>query len=206
MVFYTLIKGLIIGFTIAAVVGPLCILCLRRAIAEGFWAAFFSGLGISLADGIYASIAAFGLTVISDFLLGKVFWLSLIGGMYLIYLGIDTFWKKVEFSTSGKLKKSSLLNMFISTFFVTMVSPMTILSFMIIFAGFNLTSDNFLANSALVLGVSLGAMIWWIILAYLGSVLRHKLTCPKVLTWINRVSGLVIAAFGVAIIIKSFFK
>ena len=88
------LKGIVLGFSIAAPVGPIGILCIRRTLQFGRFSGLFSGLGAAAADVVYAVIAAFGLTFISNFLIAGQFWFQLIGGFFLIYLGWKTFFGK----------------------------------------------------------------------------------------------------------------
>ena len=128
------LKGIILGFSIAAPVGPIGILCIRKTLQFGRFSGLFSGLGAAVADTIFAVIAAFGLTLISDALLAGQFWLRLVGGAFLLYLGWKTFFTKV-LDKSQKISHTNLLHDFISTFFLTITNPMTILAFIAIFAG-----------------------------------------------------------------------
>jgi len=201
MIFFVITKGIVLGFSIALVFGPIGVLCLRRSIAEGFWSGLLTGFGAAVADATYGAIAAFGLTMVSDFLLGKTLVLSLLGGPYLIYLGYSAIVKKPELS-SVTLEKSSLLKKFVSTFFLTMVNPLTILPFMVLFAGLNIPNSIAL-SSLLVLGVLFGSMLWWILLSSLGTILKQKLISPAGVAWINRISGIIIGGFGVAVILRS---
>ena len=84
------LKGLIVGLSIAAPVGPIGILCIRRTLAHGRAAGFVSGLGAATADAMYGAAAGFGLTVVSSVLVGGQRWLRLVGGLFLLYLGIRT--------------------------------------------------------------------------------------------------------------------
>ena len=86
-----LLKGLVMGFSIAAPVGPIGVLCIRRTLGDGILHGVVSGLGTASADAIYGCVAAFGVTAVSDFLLGSQFWLRLVGGLFLLYLGCATF-------------------------------------------------------------------------------------------------------------------
>ena len=131
-------KGLILGFAIAAPVGPIGILCIRRTLQFGRFSGLFSGLGAAAADMVYAIIAAFGLTFISNVLIAGRFWMQLIGGLFLLYLGWKTYFSPVCDKT-GTVSHTSLWNDFVSTFFLTITNPMTILSFLAIFAGFGLS-------------------------------------------------------------------
>src|SRR6476620_5951210 len=85
------IKGMFIGFAIAAPVGPIGVLCIRRTLASGRLVGFATGWGAATADAAYGCVAAFGLTTVSNFLVGQRFWLGLLGGVFLCYLGVRTF-------------------------------------------------------------------------------------------------------------------
>lgn len=189
-------KGLVIGFAIAAPVGPIGILVIRRTLQFGRLSGLFSGLGAALADMLYGMVAAFGLTFISQFLLAGKLWLQLIGGAFLIYLGIKTFFAPAQ-ENSEKATHRSLLSDFGSTFVLTLTNPMTILSFLAIFAGLGITSaqGNYLYASSLVLGVFLGSALWWLILSEGVTFFRKKIR-KEVMLIINRLSGLLIFAFG----------
>lgn len=196
MDFYFLLKGMILGFSIAAPVGPIGILCIRRTLEYGRFSGLCSGLGAAVADTVYGIIAAFGLTVISDVLLKEQFWLRVIGGAILIYLGAKTFLAK-PIKKTHKVSHTSLLNDFISTFFLTIANPMTILSYIAVFAGlgFAYTGGNYEHATWLVVGVFIGCTLWWIILSE-GVTLFRKQVSRKVMHWINRIAGIVIACFG----------
>lgn len=151
---YYLIKGLIIGFAIAAPVGPIGVLCIWRSLVQGRLYGLVSGLGAATADAIYGFIAGFGLTVISNFLLGQKFWLQIIGGCFLCYLGIQTLRSKPA-ENPANVQGESLLKTYTSILFLTITNPMTILSFVGIFAGLGLSngSGNSISSIPLVLGV-----------------------------------------------------
>jgi threonine/homoserine/homoserine lactone efflux protein len=134
--------GMILGFSIAAPVGPIGVLCMRRTLAEGRHYGFISGLGAAAADAVYGAIAAFGLTLISSVLIDQQGWLRLIGGLFLCYLGMRTFFSKVS-EQAADVKRGSLWAAFGSTFFLTLTNPMTILSFAAIFAGFDVAGKHF---------------------------------------------------------------
>ena len=198
-----LLKGMILGFSIAAPVGPIGVLCIRKTLQFGRFSGLFSGLGAAFADSIYAIIAAFGLTVISNFLLAGQFWFRLIGGGFLLYLGWKTFIAKPA-SESKNVPHTTLLNDFVSTFFLTITNPMTILSFLAVFAGLGLSNihGDYLQAGGLVLGVFLGSAAWWLLLSE-GVTLFRKKVSQKVMTWINRIAGLIILAFGIGALLST---
>jgi threonine/homoserine/homoserine lactone efflux protein len=191
-----LLRGLIIGFSIAAPVGPIGVLCIRRTLAEGRASGLFSGLGAATADAIYGCIAGFGLTFISNFLIKQQVWLRLIGGSFLCYLGVRTFLSKPA-EQAASAKGNGLVGSYVSTFFLTITNPMTILSFAAIFAGLGVgdTGGNYVSAAILVLGVFIGSTLWWFILSGGVTVFRTKFNSSR-LRWVNRISGIIITGFG----------
>jgi threonine/homoserine/homoserine lactone efflux protein len=195
---FVFFRGLIIGFSIAAPVGPIGILCIRRTLAEGRLAGFLSGMGAASADMFYGAVAAFGLTAVQDLLISQSNWLRIVGGVFLLYLGVKTFISKPS-NEAVKSKRRGLFGAYLTTFFLTIANPITILSFLAIFAGLRLgeTNGNYLSASMMVLGVFLGSATWWLTLSTGVSLLREKFT-PALLTWVNRLAGVIILIFGLA--------
>jgi threonine/homoserine/homoserine lactone efflux protein len=122
--------------------------------------------------------------------------LQLMGGIFLIYLGVKT-WRAKPAEKTTYASHKTLSKDFISTFFLTITNPMTILSYLAVFAGLGLThsSGNYAGASWLVLGVFMGSALWWLILSE-GVTLFRKKVSQKVMTWINRFAGLLIMSFG----------
>jgi threonine/homoserine/homoserine lactone efflux protein len=195
-----LLRGLIIGFSIAAPVGPIGVLCIRRTLAEGRIHGLVSGLGAATADAIYGCIAAFGLTFISDFLISEQIWLRLIGGGFLCLLGVKTFLSK-PVEQAATIRLTGLFGGYASTFFLTLTNPMTILSFAAIFAGLGVGSsgEGYASAVVLVLGVFTGSALWWLVLSTSVSMFRRKFT-PSGLQWINRISGMILFGFGMIVL------
>jgi threonine/homoserine/homoserine lactone efflux protein len=191
-----LLRGLAIGFSIAAPVGPIGVLCIRRTLAEGWAPGLVSGLGAATADAIYGCIAGFGLAFISNFLVSQQVWLRLIGGVFLCYLGLKTLLAKpAEQASLGS--GNGLLGAYASTFLLTLTNPMTIISFAAIFAGLGLAgaSGNYGSAGILVLGVFTGSTLWWLILSGGVGLFRARFN-PASLRWVNRISGVIILGFG----------
>ena len=201
------IQGLIIGFSIAAPVGPIGVLCIRRTLTEGRRSGFVSGLGAATADAVYGSIAGFGLTFISIFLIERSQWLRLIGGGFLLYLGIRTFLAKTKSTTDSNyplIQRGNLTGNYFSTFVLTLTNPLTILSFAAIFAGLGIgstSSGNYLSAFTLVIGVFLGSSSWWFLLSGFFGLFRRRFK-PDSLIWVNRISGVIIIVFGIVAILS----
>lgn len=211
------VRGVVIGFSIAAPVGPIGVLCIRRTLAEGRMQGLFTGLGAAAADAVYGAIAALGLTALTDALVGGQTWIRLIGGAFLLYLGARTFRAKPADRPAGQdgqdrpgsasSGRAGLLGAFASTFLLTLTNPMTILSFVAVFAalGLGTTHPDPLAAAGLVLGVFVGSALWWLTLSGATSLFRTRFD-ERGLQWVNRVSGAVIVAFGAAAIASLFFS
>jgi threonine/homoserine/homoserine lactone efflux protein len=190
-----LLKGVVIGFSIAAPVGPIGVLCIRRSLANGMAVGFASGLGAATADATYGCVAAFGLTAISGFLVRQQFWLALLGGIFLCYLGVRTFLARPA-AEAAQAQSNSLFTAYLSTLFLTITNPATILSFVAVFAGFGLgAATDYFAAGMLVLGVFLGSAMWWLILSGSVGLLRSRLNV-SLMQSVNRISGLILFAFG----------
>jgi threonine/homoserine/homoserine lactone efflux protein len=197
-----LYKGLILGFSVAAPVGPIGILCINRTINKNFAAGFVSGLGAATADLIYGLIAGLGLTAISTFLINQKLWIQLIGLVFLFYIGIKTIIKKEnEIKFSADTDKG-LLKDYLSTLILTITNPMTILFFIAVFAGLGLSKNvnGFNSIIQLIIGVFIGSGIWWMFLSGLTNKLKTKIN-KSVLNKIDLVSGILIIFFGLLILI-----
>jgi threonine/homoserine/homoserine lactone efflux protein len=188
------LKGFTIGLAIAAPVGPIGLLTIRRTLAHGRAAGFLSGLGAASADAIFGSIAAFGITTISSIMIGAKTWLGIIGGLFLIYLGWQTF-VSVPAQNHSESNASSLKSMYFTTFALVLTNPISILYFIGIIASVG-AANNPTSATWMVAGVFTGSALWWLTLASIATSLRHKIT-PRALKQINRISGAVIAAFGI---------
>ena len=134
MNFSFIIPGIMVGFFIAAPVGPIGVLCIRRTLAEGRVQGLVSGLGAATADAVYGCIAAFGLTLVSNALVQQQLWLRLVGGVFLCFLGVKTLLTKPSEKACPE-RGTGLLRAYGTTFLLTLTNPMTILSFAAIFAG-----------------------------------------------------------------------
>jgi threonine/homoserine/homoserine lactone efflux protein len=195
------LKGFVIGISIAAPVGPIGVLCIRRTLAEGRTSGLVTGLGAATADAIYGSIAGFGLTFVSNFLIHQQSWLRLIGGLFLCYLGLKTFRTRPPHPVA-LTDRRGFVSIFTSTFFLTLTNPMTILSFAAIFAGLGVgsTRGNYVSAAVMVLGVFTGSLLWWYILSRGVSFLGEKFNVVR-FHWIHWISGVIILAFGVVALV-----
>jgi threonine/homoserine/homoserine lactone efflux protein len=223
-----LLKGLVIGFSIAAPVGPIGVLCIRRTLAGGFLPGVTAGLGAATADAVYGAIAAFGLTAVTSFLVGQRVMLGIIGGAFLIMLGLRVFFARPaptgeRADTPNGANGDRGANLaggapagvtdppigagkgragagggYLSTFFLTITNPMTILFFVAVFAGGGLATAPKGYGSALLLvtGVFAGSALWWLTLSTATGIVRKMIT-PTVMRAVNYLAGVVIAGFGV---------
>jgi threonine/homoserine/homoserine lactone efflux protein len=218
------VKGLIVGFALAAPVGPIAALCVQRTIARRWMAGFVSGLGAAVADGLYGLIAAFGATFISEFLISEHEWLQRLGGVILILLGLRLILKRVapaESAPNAKIttnpslprdaaatspdgngdangKRRGLTGYFFATLVLTLTNPMTFVAFAAIFAtmGLGATRGHSILTFELVAGVFAGSALWWTILTGLAHAVRHHFDFRK-LAVVNRATGIFVIAVGI---------
>jgi threonine/homoserine/homoserine lactone efflux protein len=193
-----LLKGLIIGFSIAAPVGPINLLCLRRSLADGRRMGLVSGLGAAAADTTYGAIAAIGLTAVTAFLVNHRPWLQLFGGTFLLVLGLMTMRARTpRREAPTPVHVGRLRDAFVSTYILTLANPMTIVAFTGVFAGLGLGWQTGGTIDALQLigGVFLGSSLWWLILALLAGTFGRHLD-DGMLRLINLFAGGVLATFG----------
>ena len=197
MDFAVFLRGLAIGFGIAAPVGPIGVLCIRRTLADGRSVGFAAGLGAATADALYGAVAAFGLTLVSKALVGQRVWLQAVGGLFLCYLGMRTWMSAPASSTAPSGQGRGLIAAWASTFALTVTNPTTILSFVAIFAGLGLGAGagGYRPAALMVLGVFLGSAFWWLLLSTGVGFMRAALT-REGLRWVNRLAGAIITAFG----------
>ena len=196
-----LLRGIIIGFAIAAPVGPIGVLCIQRTLNRGAIFGFVSGLGAATADACYGIIAAFSVAAVFNFLSAQKVWFSLAGGLYLGYLGIKAFRTIPDDQIETSKNSLGRLSAYLSIFFLTLTNPMTIFAFAAVFAGFGFgdTDGNYRNAVILVIGVFTGSALWWLTLSGITGLIRRKFNTTH-LAWVNRVSGVVILGFAVYII------
>lgn len=190
-------KGIILGFAIAAPVGPIGVLCIRKTLQYGRWSGLYSGLGAAVADMIYGIITISGYALLSNFLLTHQFWLRLIGGIFLLYIGHQTFYAKPQEKSIGNISHVTLVKDFLSTMLLTLTNPMTIFSYLAIFAGLGIASSSLESKAWLIVGVFLGSALWWILLSEGVTLFRQRIS-RRIMTWVNRIAGLIILGFGLA--------
>lgn len=196
------IKALSLGFLMAAPVGPIAILCIRRTLAHGFLAGLVSGFGAATADAFYCLIAALGLTFVSTFLIEQQFYVTLLGTCFLVYLGIKTY-RTPPAQTAAHIHGRGWFGAYFSTLALTLSNPMTLFAFTALFASFGIAElESNVTNTLLIVtGVFLGSSLWWFILTNLVSLFRSKINAYT-LGMINKVSGIIIVVFALVILIS----
>jgi threonine/homoserine/homoserine lactone efflux protein len=188
------LRGLVLGFTIAAAVGPISLLVIRRTLAEGRVVGIVSGMGVATADATYGAIAAFGLTAVTDLLVDWRQALGIIGGLFLLWLAWRTI-RSVPVEAAADAARRGLPGAYLSTLGLTLTNPMTILSFAALFVGLGVTGGDAAGATLLTLGVFAGSAAWWVVLVGGLGAVRSRLT-PAGMRRINVASGTLIGAFA----------
>lgn len=197
-----LAQGLVLGFTIAAAVGPISLLVIRRTLAEGRAVGLASGMGVAVADGTYGAIAAFGLTALTDVLVDQRRILGIVGGAFLLWLAWRTLRSVPGEAASTGARRGGLAGAFASILGLTLTNPMTILSFSALFVGLGVTGGDAAGAAVLTAGVFTGSAAWWLVLVGAVGALRSRLTHVG-LRRINVASGLLIGAFALVALASS---
>lgn len=192
-----LLKGIVIGFSIAAPVGPVGMLCIRRSLTHGRLAGFVSGLGAAAADTIYGLVVALGLSAVTDTLVANRNWFQLGGGLFLVGFGVATLRSRPPTEETRLPPGAGLLPAFGLSLVITLLNPMTVLAFIGIFAGFGIhVSGGVWSAILLVLGVFLGSVAWWLLLSTAAGWFRSHLRDGG-MRGLNVVFGIIISLFGV---------
>ena len=197
-----LIQGALSGFAIAAPVGPINVLCIRRTLANGFGLGLASGLGAAVADTLFGAVAAFGVASVMTFLARWEGVLCLLGGIVLVLLGCRGLVSGPPTDDGQGDGSVGLLGAFVSTFGMTIVNPMTVLSFLAVFAAVGIGALGIGAATILVAGVFLGSAAWWLGLSGVVTAIRHALS-ERTLVWINRGAAFAILAFGAWALVRA---
>jgi threonine/homoserine/homoserine lactone efflux protein len=198
MVLIIFLKGIFIGFAMAVPIGPIGIMCIRRTLSEGRLHGLIIGLGAATADLIYGCIAAFGITFISDALVSQRFWLRIVGGVLLLYLGIRTLRKRPA-DPNIPATSNGIIRSYLTAFLITLTNLLTIFAFIAVFAALGLGNEAIIfSGSALVLGVFIGSFLWFISLSSGVMIFRKKLDLIG-LKWVNKISGVLIVLSGVIV-------
>lgn len=190
-------EGAALGFAISAPVGPINLLCMRRSLTHGKRVGLLTGLGAATGDAFYGAVAAFGLTAISDFFLQYQGYFQIFGGILFFAMGIKIISTPPETNINDNVKMLTGKTAFISTFFLTMTNPATILAFLTAFASikFVTTTTGALHSTAITAGVFLGSAAWWLILSQLSASFATRLSVKK-LKQINQGAGVLLLLFG----------
>ena len=200
------LQGMIVGFTLAAPVGPISLVCIHRTVARGRLHGIVSGLGIATADSFYAAVAFLGLTAVSGFIIGHQAAFRLVAGAALVLIGMRVFMSVPAAVRNGGTDQDSYFRDFLSLLAITAANPLTIIFFITILPGFGVVAHGttIAAAAPFVAGVFSGSALWWIILCISVGSVSSRLSTEH-LRWINRVSGILVAGFGAGILVLLLF-
>jgi threonine/homoserine/homoserine lactone efflux protein len=196
-------KGLILGFSIAAPLGPIGLMCIKRTLQGGRLSGIFSGLGAASADALYGSLAAFGLAALFQKISWVQTWTQILGSAFIIYLGVKFVLEKSGANTDSEVNTAGKGRIYLTTFLLTMSNPITIFAFLGMFAGAGVTTTS--SAILVVTGIFSGSMLWWIVLAFATHWLGKRLN-STVLLWVNRGAGIALVGFGLYSIITAIVK
>ena len=196
------IRGVVAGLIIAAPVGPVNLLCIRRTLEKGWKSGIVSGLCAAVADTLYGAIAGFGITLVIQLLIREEFWIRMIGGIFLAGIGVVYYCKPPRSLHAGE-DDSSANSDFASALLLNVTNPTTVLSFMAVLATLGVGRQRPLWQTVfLVAGIFCGSMTWWTILVSTANRLRDRIT-DRTMRWMNHVAGIAIGGFGLVNVLLS---
>jgi threonine/homoserine/homoserine lactone efflux protein len=197
MEFIYLLRGLAIGFSLAAPVGPIGVLCIRRTLAYGSKRGLVVGASAASADMMYGIVAAFGVTLISDFIFIHQNIIRIAGGILLLFLGYHSYRSHPATDTESN-NANGHTRAFISTFLLTLTNPMTLFAFAAVFAAIGLEKivGDYSLASFLVIGVLLGSFCWFSLLTTLVHFFREKISTNGI-ALVNKIAGSLLIIFGI---------
>lgn len=200
------LKGIVVGIVIAVPVGPVGVLCVQRTIFEGRLFGFVSGLGAATADTVFGIVAGFGLTVVSDWLLGWQPWLRAGGGLFLIWIGLRAILHPPVGRERPERNAENLFGAYATTFVLTISNPVTILAFLGVFAAVGFSGHEATLGRAamLVAGVLAGSLLWWLGLCLVAGLMRKRFR-PAHLLWLSRASGAILTLSGAVLLASLVF-
>jgi len=197
-----LIRGMVLGVMIAAPVGPIGLLCIRRTVERGLPAGLSTGLGAALADTMFSAVAAFGVTAILEMITGYEMQLKLVGGLFLLGVALHSFLRTPKPPAQTQVA-TDLWHAAVSGFGLTISNPITILGIMALVIGFGGSLDGIQA-ATLVCGIMIGSGIWWGVLCGGVSLIRHHFTVRTV-GYINKGTAVALAGFGLWVLASIFW-
>ena len=197
------IKGLVIAVIFGVPAGAVGALTIQRTVERGFLYGFVTGMGSSAADLVYAAIAVFGITAVSDFLISAQIPIRLIGCVLIMMYGIMILVSKDKKKrTDSQDKRTGLFSCFASSFAVAILNPATILSFAVAFTSFGITGDaDILQGLLLMAGILIGTGIWWLGLSAVVTLFRMKIS-DSIYRILNICLGTLLILLSIGIVVS----
>ena len=191
-------QGAVLGFSIAAPVGPIGALAISRTMRDGWAAGLATGLGAASADSVYGAAAAAGLAAVAGPAAAATVWLRWAGGAFLVCYGVRLVAERGRAQVAAPARARG--GAFVSAFLLTLANPTTILAFAAMLGSFGAAAAGRGALT-LVVGVFLGSMAWWTVLASVVSAAAARLG-GRWLPALDWVCGCAVAAFGLHALLR----
>ena len=197
-----LLKGVLIGILFGVPIGAVGAMSMQRTLTHGIWAGIVTGMGSSIADVLYACVVAFGFGIISDMLLKNQTVINIVGGSIIFIMGINMILKKNQ-EVERIPKVTDDVKMFLQSFVIGITNPTAILSFIFACTCFEISGQMDLFDGfQLVIGVFVGTMIWWVLLAVITNTLKNKIGEQR-LKNTNKIFGVMLIIVSIIVFIRT---
>ena len=202
---WLIIKGFALGLIVSVPLGPVGALCIQRTISKGYRSGLLSGLGAAFADLVYALIAGFGISMVIDWLIKVRKWIQAAGSIIFMIMAYKVFYTNPAIQVRrNRHRKTYSMEDFMTTFLLTFSNPTPVFVFMAAFAGFIIQEELIYKDIILsITGVFIGCMSWWILLISVVNMFRSRIRLRHLL-WVNKITGIVVFIFALALLIGSF--
>ncbi len=202
---YIIVFGLLVGLATSVPVGAMSLYCMKNTMNHSAKLGIISGMGASIGDMFYSVVAVFSLTWIQGLLTAYRAPIRIVGGCFIIALGVKIF-RSLPVPSAEVEDTDSYLRSAIYGFLMTITNPMTFIAFTFIFTTFGLSSHitNELSPYLLVASIYLGSVLWWATLAFTIKFVKHRIS-KEFLVHINKGSACLLFVLGVIAIGSAIF-
>lgn len=202
------LKAFLVGICASIPLGPIAIYVIYRSLSRGHLSGFLTGLGATLVDTTYSTLAIFAFAVAENFIHKNEMVIFLVGGIIIIGMGVVMTFKDPfrHLERAGGGKHRYTLKDFVQSVAMGFSNPGAILVIFTLFAIFNINVErNEFAVMPIILSVAAGSVTYWFFFTWLFSTIRKSIKL-RTLIWINRGCGIIVMLIGLSLFADGLMK